>query len=99
MRERVFNKRLRLQETARAQKNSPAWRNALAEARQALGARVRKLRRSKGWSQAEFAWQSGLNLSYVGKIERGSNDVRVSTLIRLARPLAVRASALLKGIA
>lgn len=99
MPERTVNKRLRLQEAARAQKNGSEWRKAVAEARQALGAKVRKLRQGKGWSQEEFAWLSGLHPSHLGAIERGTHDLGIATIIRLAQPFDMQASILLKGVA
>jgi transcriptional regulator with XRE-family HTH domain len=54
-----------------------------------LGARVRNLRQKRGWSQEEFAHESGLARSFAGAIERGEKDLRLSTLVKLANSFGV----------
>ncbi len=72
--------------------------NAESEAQLQLGERVRRLREERGWSQEGFAHEGGLGRSFAGAIERGEKDVRLSTLIKLAKALGVSLSQLLKGI-
>jgi transcriptional regulator with XRE-family HTH domain len=50
-----------------------------------LGARVRKLRLAKGWSQERLAEEAGLHRTFVGGIERGERNITLATLGRLAR--------------
>lgn len=69
-----------------------------AEAQVQLGERVRRLREQRGWSQEGFAHEGGLGRSFAGAIERGEKDIRLSTLIKLAKVLGVTLSQLLKGI-
>ena len=52
-----------------------------------LGAEVRLLRESKGWSQAELARASGMTQSAVARFEAGGTVPTLSTLHRLARTL------------
>lgn len=54
---------------------------------QALGDAVRSMRVSKDISQEGLALQAGVDRSYVGRIERGENNVAVLTLIRIAHAL------------
>ena len=69
-----------------------------SEAHAQLGKRVRRLREQRGWSQEGFAHEGGLGRSFAGAIERGEKDIRLSTLIKLAKALGVTLSQLLKGI-
>lgn len=73
-------------------------KKAESEAQMQLGERVRRLREQRGWSQEGFAHEGGLGRSFAGAIERGEKDIRLSTLIKLAKALGVTLSQLLKGI-
>ena len=53
----------------------------------ALGKAIREVRLSKGISQEKLALLSEVDRSYVGRIERGDNNVAVLTLARLAAAL------------
>ena len=53
----------------------------------ALGKAIREVRQSKGISQENLALLSGVDRSYVGRIERGDNNVAFLTLARLASAL------------
>ena len=53
----------------------------------ALGKAIREARLSKGISQEKLALLSEVDRSYVGRIERGDNNVAVLTLARLAAAL------------
>lgn len=75
-----------------------AAKKAGSEAQLQLGERVRQLREARGWSQEGFAHEGGLGRSFAGAIERGEKDIRLTTLIKLARALGVSLSQLLKGI-
>jgi XRE family transcriptional regulator, regulator of sulfur utilization len=61
-----------------------------------LGARVKKLRESRSWSQEEFAAKADVARSFAGAIERGEKDIRMSTLLKLAAALDVSPANLLK---
>lgn len=61
----------------------------LLEDRRRLGARIRRLREARGWSQDVFAHLTALNRSYPHKIETAQVDVRYSTLVRIARALGM----------
>ena len=60
-----------------------------------LGANIRQLRKKKGWSQEEFALICDLHRSHIGKIERGETNLRLSTLLVMARNLEVTVEDLL----
>lgn len=63
-----------------------------------VGDRVREARRRRGWSQRELAELSSLNQKQLSLLERGTLDVRVSTLLRLLDVLELPASALLDDV-
>ena len=70
----------------------------MQDIQQQIGAKVRKLRLSKGWSQDVFADKSGLNRAHVGEIERGESNVTIQTLKIVADTLGVRIADLVKGL-
>ena len=50
----------------------------------AIGHRVRDARNRQGWNQDEFADRAGMHRAYIGMIENGRKDFRISTLYRLS---------------
>ena len=56
---------------------------------QKFGNRVRKLRKSKGWSQEEFADECGLHRTYIGAIERGERNVSLNNIHAIAKALDI----------
>jgi transcriptional regulator with XRE-family HTH domain len=64
----------------------------------ALGERVRRLRKKRGWSQEEFAHRCGIQRSYMGVVERGEYNFTLKTVYKLAKGLDTSVSALLRGI-
>ena len=54
-----------------------------------LGASVRQRRERLGFSQEAFASKCGVHRTYVGKVERGEQNVSMSSLARLAKGLGV----------
>lgn len=55
-----------------------------------VGDKVRELREAKGWSQEELGFKSGLHRNYVGRIERGEQNIAVVNVAKLAKALGVR---------
>lgn len=55
----------------------------------ALGDAIRRTRLEKGISQEKLALLAEVDRSYVGRVERGDNNVAVLTLARLAKALEV----------
>ncbi len=62
----------------------------------AFGAAIRKLRLQKGLSQQQLADACGLDISYVGQIERGQRNPTLGVMDALASVLETKVSALLK---
>ena len=63
-----------------------------------VGKRVRNLRTDRGWSQEELADRSGVNRSYMSRVELGKSDVSLSVLHKIARTLGLSLAELLTGI-
>lgn len=51
---------------------------------QAVGEAIRTLRLERGISQERLALVAEVDRSYVGRIERGENNIAVLTLVRIA---------------
>ncbi|MBB4305032.1 transcriptional regulator with XRE-family HTH domain [Rhodobium orientis] len=64
------------------------------DVRTTIGWNVRRLRVAKGLSQERLALESGIDRSYVGRVERGSENVTVATLEAFATVLEVHVSEL-----
>ncbi|HYV16326.1 MAG TPA: helix-turn-helix transcriptional regulator [Conexibacter sp.] len=60
----------------------------------ALGATIRRARRSLDLSQEALADRAGLSYKHVGEIERANKDPRITTVFRLASALELRAGEL-----
>ena len=54
-----------------------------------FGCRVRELRKGRGWSQEAFARECGLDRSYVGGVERGSRNITLVNVDKIAKALGV----------
>ena len=65
--------------------------------RKQVGISVRRLRREKGWSQEDLAFESGLHRTYVSGIERGVRNPTLLILGKLAKTLGVAPAKLVAG--
>jgi transcriptional regulator with XRE-family HTH domain len=72
----------------------PRWPRAMSPDHGALGAAVRETRARRGMSQEGLGYAAGIHRNYVGAIERGEVNSTFSTVLRLARGLALPLSAL-----
>jgi len=61
-----------------------------ADIKALVGAKLRKLREKKGWSQEQLGFEAGLHRNYIGGIERGERNVGVVNIAKLASSLGVR---------
>ncbi len=59
---------------------------------------MRQLREKRGWSQETFAHETGFARSHTSALEQGKKDIRISTVLRLARIFGISVSQLFKGI-
>lgn len=63
-----------------------------------LGQRIRARRRGLGMSQEGLAHEAGLDRSYVGRIERGENNLTFVALIKLCRAMKCDVATLTVGL-
>ena len=61
-----------------------------------LGDRVRQRRLGLGISQEAFANKCGVHRTYIGKVERGEQNVSMGSLEGIAKGLGVRISQLVR---
>lgn len=69
------------------------------DGRTLVGWNVRRLRVGKGISQERLAFDSGVDRSYLGGLERGEHNPTVDVLERLAATLSVPLKELFSDIA
>lgn len=62
---------------------------------EAVGLAVRRVRKQRGNSQAELAWQAELDRTYISGVERGVRNPSLASLERIAEALDVRLSRLM----
>jgi len=58
--------------------------------------KVRRLRKSKGWTQEKLAVRTGLHRTYIGSIERGERNVSLINVEKIADALGVPVETLVK---
>lgn len=68
------------------------------DARFQIGATVRRHRTTLKLSQEQLAERADLHWTYIGGIERGERNVSLLNIVKIARALNIKPSALLKGI-
>jgi transcriptional regulator with XRE-family HTH domain len=59
-----------------------------------LGDRIRKLRKARGWTQAEMAERVGIDRSFLADVERGKRNVSVLNLELIAHGFKISLSQL-----
>ncbi|WP_197086823.1 helix-turn-helix transcriptional regulator [Bradyrhizobium sp. LTSPM299] len=60
-----------------------------------VGKNVRRLRKQRGMTQEELAFESEIDLTYVGGIERGKRNPSLLVMARIAEALSIPLSKLL----
>lgn len=50
---------------------------------EAVGNRIRELRKAKGWTQEQLAEAATLHYSYIGGVERGDRNISLETLEKI----------------
>jgi len=58
--------------------------------------KVKRLRKSKGWTQEELAVRTGLHRTYIGSIERGERNVSLINVEKIADALGAPVETLVK---
>ena len=62
----------------------------------AVGKAVRSIRVERGMSQEDLAHLAGVDVSYLGRVERGDNNVAIITLQKIAASLGVSVARLIE---
>ena len=65
-------------------------RTAMADINKKVGANIRKLRKTKGWSQEKLALEANLHRAYIGQIERGEKNIGLKNLEKIAKTLGIK---------
>jgi transcriptional regulator with XRE-family HTH domain len=63
-----------------------------------VGQRIRELRKARGYSQEEFAYEVGLDRTYMGSVERGERNIAALNLIKIAKSLQMEVGDLFPSI-
>ena len=56
---------------------------------------LKSLRAQRGWSQVALAVKAGISREYLARLELGQQDPTLGTLVKLAKALKVKVSALI----
>jgi transcriptional regulator with XRE-family HTH domain len=64
----------------------------------AFGMRLRQLRAERGISQDDLARETDVHPTAIGRLERGSREPRLTTILRIARGLDVEPGKLLNEL-
>lgn len=60
-----------------------------------IGSKIRELRLAKGYSQEGIADAAGMGRTYMGRVERGEQNISIQNLIQIAFALKVEVGALI----
>jgi transcriptional regulator with XRE-family HTH domain len=60
--------------------------------------RLRRLRRSRGWTQVRLAEEFGIDRSYISDVERGKKNVCLPTMEVLAQGFGISLAQLVRGL-
>jgi transcriptional regulator with XRE-family HTH domain len=63
-----------------------------------LGARLRTLRQSRGWGQADLVAESGLDRSFISKVENARQEIGIRSLEVLANSFGMSVSQFMRGV-
>lgn len=64
-----------------------------------IGKLIREARKAKGYSQEAFAAEAELGRTYMGRVERGEQNISIQNLIRIAITLNIEPAKLIPPLA
>ena len=67
----------------------------MADIQKKFGVKLRELRKQKGLSQEDLALKSGLHRTYISDIERGSRNLSLKNIEKIAKALGIKPQDLL----
>lgn len=62
----------------------------MTEINKKVGARIRKYREKRGWTQEQLAFETGLHRAYIGHIERGEKSIGLINLEKISLALNIK---------
>lgn len=63
-----------------------------------IGKKIRDARKAKGFSQEDFAAAAELGRTYMGRIERGEQNISIQNLVKIALALRVELAELIPSL-
>lgn len=72
--------------SSRTHRSTPSFKKSVA----ALGKQIRKLRQARGWTLEQASEAMSMDATQLAKIEAGSLNVTLVTLVRIADGLGVK---------
>lgn len=76
--------------------NTQALEPYQLKVRQTLACNLRALRGEREWSQEDLALEAGLHRTFVAHVERGTRNISIDNVSKLAHALEVSVSELLQ---
>jgi transcriptional regulator with XRE-family HTH domain len=70
----------------------------ISDAHAAFGARVRARRNDLKMSQEQLGDDTGIHWSYIGRVERGQNNIALTNLLRIADALHIDPTELVRNL-
>jgi len=61
----------------------------MAEINKRVGINIKNIRKKKGWSQEQLAFEADLHRAYIGQIERGEKNIGLVNLEKIAKALSL----------
>ena len=62
-----------------------------------VGNKIRALRTESGFSQEKLAFESNLDRTYIGSVERGERNISIINIVKISTALDVKPHELLKS--
>ena len=66
--------------------------------RRILGESIRSYRKQAGLTQEKLAEKADLHHNFIGEVERGNMEISLTSLVKIAKALNVKARDLIDGI-
>ena len=63
-----------------------------------IGQEIQVLRKTNGYSQEECAYNAGIARTYMGRVERGEQNISIQNLIKIALALQVEVGELVPSL-
>lgn len=71
---------------------------SIQELRNAFASIIIRRRESRGWSQEDFAEISGVERSYITRMEQGNNTPTLATIFKLSKALKIKPKRLVREV-